>query len=99
MFSGLLTPLPQYTDAYRLSQAAVTLAVFVVVVLAGVGSGLAELVAARTSSSVALRAGLIGVALTGGAVALAPGRAAFLVAFGGYGIALGAVDASGNMQA
>ena len=97
-FSALLTHLPQFTDVYGLSQGAVTLVVFGVVVLAGVGSLLSERLAVATSSRVALRAGLFGVAATAAMVALAPGLPVFLAAFGLYGVALGSVDAAGNMQ-
>ena len=98
-FSVLLTHLPQFTDVYRLSQGAVTLVVFAVVVLAGVGSVLTERLAAATSSRLALRVGLLGVAGTTALVALAPGGVVgFLAGFALYGIALGTVDAAGNMQ-
>ena len=98
-FSVLLTHLPEFTDVYRLSQGAVTLVVLAVVVLAGVGSVLTERLAAATSSRLALRVGLFGVAATTALVALAPGGVvAFLAGFALYGIALGTVDAAGNMQ-
>ncbi len=98
VFSVLLTHLPQFTDEYGLSQGMVTLVVFTVVVLAGVGSLLSERLAVATSSRVALRAGLFGVAATAALIGLAPGLPVFLAAFGLYGIALGTVDAAGNMQ-
>ena len=96
-FSALLTHLPQFTDVYGLSQGAVTLVVFGVVVLAGVGSLLSERLAVATSSRVALRAGLFGVAATAAMVALAPG-CRVPRGLGLYGVALGSVDAAGNMQ-
>src|SRR5215207_3967758 len=98
-FSVLLTHLPQYTDKYHLSQGSLTLMVLMVVVLSGAGSVFAELLATRTSSRFALQAGLFAVAATAAAVAFAPGTAAFFGALALYGIAVGSVDATGNMQA
>ena len=70
-----------------------------VVLLAGVGSVVAEVVAARSSSAVVVRVGLV-VATVGFAVLLvAPAFGVFVAGLAAYGLALGLVDASSNMQA
>jgi fucose permease len=70
-----------------------------VVLLAGVGSVVAEVVAARSSSAMVVRVGLV-VATVGFAVLLvAPAFGVFVAGLAAYGLALGLVDASSNMQA
>lgn len=99
MFSLLLTHLPQFKDRYDASDGTVTLIVFMVTVLAGAGSLLAERVAVATSSRTALRIGLLVVAAAGALIAVASGFGLFVVGFAVYGIGVGAVDAGANMQA
>jgi MFS family permease len=99
LFTVLLTHLPQFTDKYHVSDGTVTLIVLMVVVLAGVGSLLSELLAGRTSSRTALRTGLLVEVGAAVVIGLAPELPLFLVGFAIYGIGLGAVDAAGNMQA
>jgi hypothetical protein len=70
-----------------------------VVLLAGVGSVVAEVVAGRSSSAVVVRLGLV-VATAGFAVLLvAPAFPVFVAGLATYGVGLGLVDASSNMQA
>lgn len=99
MFSLLLTHLPQFKDRYDASDGTVTLIVFMVTVLAGAGSLLAERVAVATSSRTALRIGLLVVAAAGALIAVASGFGLFVVGFAVYGIGVGAVDAGANIQA
>ncbi len=95
----VLTELPQQRDRFGLSDTTILLAVVLISLLAAGGSVLAERLAVRWSSRVALRIGLGLIAFTGSGIALAPNTAVLFVALGGYGIALGVVDASTNMQA
>ena len=98
MFTALLTHLPQFTDRYAVSEGTVTLIVLMVTLLAGVGSLLSELLAARTSSRTALRCGLLVIAVAGAAIGVAPEFVSFVIGFAVYGVGLGAVDAAVNMQ-
>ena len=67
--------------------------------LAGVGSIGAEILAKRHSSARLLRFGLGLIAVAVPLIAVAPGLGVFVSALAGYGVALGVVDATTNMQA
>ncbi|MFF0487998.1 MFS transporter [Nocardia sp. NPDC004068] len=95
----VLTELPQQRDRFGLGDGEVLGAVVMVSVLAAVGSLVAEAVAVRWSSRVAVRVGLGLIGMTGVGVAVAPSVGVLFVALGGYGVAVGMVDASTNMQA
>ncbi|NKY88055.1 MFS transporter [Nocardia veterana] len=95
----ILTELPQQRDRLGLTDTIILVAVVLISGLAAGGSLLAERVAVRWSSRVALRAGLALVAVTGIAIAVAPDIVVALLALGCYGIAVGMVDAGTNMQA
>ena len=99
LFITLTTRLPQIQDRWSLDELAVSGLLLMVVLLAGVGSVLAEVVAGRTSSAVVVRLGLV-VATTGFALLLvAPTFPVFVGGLAAYGVGLGLVDASSNMQA
>ncbi|MGN2637127.1 MFS transporter [Nocardia takedensis] len=98
-FAVILSHLPQQQDRFGLSDATIAAGILLASALAGAGSVAAEHLAVRRSSQFTLRAGLLSIAVTGTAIAFAPGTAALLAAMGAYGIALGIVDASTNMQA
>lgn len=70
-----------------------------VVLLAGVGSVAAEVVARRASSAVVVRLGLLAAASGFTTLLTASRFAAFVAGLAVYGLALGLVDASSNMQA
>ncbi|MFJ1456572.1 MFS transporter [Nocardia sp. N2S4-5] len=95
----ILTELPQQRDRFGLDDTQILLATVLISVLAAAGSVVAERLALRWSSRTALRAGLALIAVTGVGIALAPQLAVLFVALGGYGVAVGVVDASTNMQA
>jgi len=69
------------------------------VLLAGAGSVLAETLAKRRPSDLLLRGGLLLIALALPVVTAAPAGAVFIAGLALYGIGLGAVDATTNMQA
>ena len=69
------------------------------VLLAGVGSVLAEVVAGRSSSAVVVRLGLVVATLGFATLLVAPAFGVFVAGLAAYGIGLGLVDASSNMQA
>lgn len=99
VFIGLTTRLPDIKDRWGLGELGVSAVLLAIVLLAGAGSVVAERLAPRTSSARLLRAGLVLIG-TGAAVMLAaPAWPVFLLGVGVYGVALGVVDASTNMQA
>ncbi|GEL21276.1 MFS transporter [Pseudonocardia sulfidoxydans NBRC 16205] len=99
LFAVLLTHLPQFEQRHGIDDGTVTLVVLGVSLLAGVGSVVAEALARRRGSAVALTAGLVTIVAATLAIALAPDVAVLFVGFGCYGLGLGAVDAGSNMQA
>ncbi|WP_228834173.1 MFS transporter [Nocardia abscessus] len=98
-FAAVLTELPQQKERFGLSDEVIVVSVVLVSLLAGGGSIVAERLALRRSSRDAVRIGLLLVAVTGSAAAFAPNAALLVAALGCYGIAVGIVDASTNMQA
>ncbi|RJO72946.1 MFS transporter [Nocardia panacis] len=98
-FAVVLTQLPQLKDHYGMTDSLIVGAVVLVSVLAGVGSLLAERLATRLSSRVALRIGLGLITITGAITAFAPNIPVLLAALACYGVAVGIVDATTNMQA
>jgi MFS family permease len=99
LFISLTTRLPQIEKKWSLDELATSGLLLMVVLLAGVGSVVAELVAARSSSAVVVRVGLVTATLGFGSLLLAPTFAVFVAGLAVYGLALGLVDASSNMQA
>ncbi|MEU7766042.1 MFS transporter [Nocardia sp. NPDC049190] len=98
-FAVVLTALPQQKERFDLSDGLIVASVVLVSLLAGGGSVAAERLALRWSSRDTVRIGLLLVAISGAAVAFAPNTEGLLIALGGYGLAVGVVDASTNMQA
>ncbi len=95
----VLTELPQIRDRHDLADGVVVGAVVLISLLAGAGSIAAEHLAAHWSSRTTLRLGLALIAVTGLGIAFAPEQITLFVALAAYGVALGIVDASTNMQA
>lgn len=98
-FATVLTHLPALKDRWGLDDLAVTAIMFCVALLAGGGSVLAAVLAGRVGSGTTLRLALataaVGLTVTG----LAPSFVVFCVGIGVYGLALGLIDATTNMQA
>jgi len=99
VFISLTTRLPRFSDRWDLSEVELSLILLMIVLLAGVGSVVAELVARRSDSGSTLRAGLLTIALAVPIAAAAPAGAVFVAALAVYGVGLGIVDATSNMQA
>jgi fucose permease len=99
VFISLTTRLPRFSDRWDLSELELSLILLMIVLLAGVGSVVAEVVAQRASSAAVLRAGLVAVAAAVPVAAAAPVLVVFVLALAAYGVGLGVVDASSNMQA
>jgi MFS family permease len=98
-FAGVLTHLPAFKDRWGLDDLGVTILMFAVAVLAGVGSALAAVIAARATSASALRIALLIAAVGLAILATAPAFWVFCLGLGIYGTALGLIDATTNMQA
>src|SRR4051812_45874444 len=99
VFISLTTRLPRFSDRWDLSEVELSLVLLMIVLLAGAGSVLAELVAHRGSSARTLRAGLLVVGVAVPVVAAAPSGLVFVLGLAAYGVGLGIVDATSNMQA
>ena len=99
VFISLTTRLPRIQDRWDLGELALSGVLLMMVLLAGLGSLLAERLAPRLDSAVVLRAGLLLVAVSVAVVILAPVTAVFVLGLAAYGVGLGLVDATGNMQA
>ena len=98
-FAVVLTHLGAFKTRWGIDDLAVTVIMFLVALLAAVGSALAALLAGRVGSGIALRVGLVGLAAGLVIAGLAPAFGAFCAGIGLYGVALGCVDATTNMQA
>jgi len=99
VFISLTTRLPDFQDRWDLSELVLSLLLLMLVLLAGAGSVAAERLARHRPSELLLRTGLLLVAATLPVITLAPTRPVFVVGLAGYGLALGVIDASSNMQA
>lgn len=97
-YATMMTALPSFADQWGLSEIAISLILLATCLLAAAGSILADFIAARASSRSAVSTGfsLEAVALLG--IALAPSFGVYLAAVFVYGIGLGTIDASQNMQ-
>lgn len=98
-FAVVITHLGAFKDRWALDDLAITVIMFVVAVLAGAGSALAATLSARWGSAAALRLGLAGVAVSIAVAASVPAFPLFCAGLAVYGVALGCVDATSNMQA
>ena len=99
VFISLTTRLPAFSDRWSLSEVELSLLLLGLVLLAGVGTLVAERVAPKLGSAVPLRVALLGTAVAVPAATLAPNAAVFAAAVVGYGVTLGVIDAVINMQA
>ncbi|HEY2878506.1 MFS transporter [Nocardioides sp.] len=99
VFISLTTRLPKVQDHWHYSDTTLSLLLLMMVLLAGLGSVLAETACKRVDSATILRAGLLGIAVAVPVFAVAPDQAVFVASMAVYGVSLGAVDATTNMQA
>ncbi|KGN39491.1 major facilitator transporter [Knoellia subterranea KCTC 19937] len=103
LFISLTTRMPVIADLFDLGELALSGLMLMMVLLAGVGSVAAESWARRLGSAHALRAALVllatGFAVMGWSVRETGTFGLFVVGLALYGLALGAVDATTNMQA
>ncbi|MBF4766382.1 MFS transporter [Nocardioides agariphilus] len=99
VFISLTTRLPDFSDLWSLSEVELSLLLLGLVLLAGVGTLLAERLAPQVGSAALLRASLVAMAAVVPIAVLAPSVAVFYAAVAAYGVVLGIVDAVVNMQA
>jgi MFS family permease len=97
-FASIVTQTPRLQDRLDLGEGDVTVILVVVSVVAGLGSVLAGVLATRRSSATALTTSLVTIAVAATLVGWAPTYPLLLAAFVVYGIGLGGVDATMNMQ-
>ncbi|MFS3128610.1 MFS transporter [Nocardioides sp. Bht2] len=95
----LTTRLPVISERWNLNEIRLSALLLLMILLAGVGSVIAERAATNRPSAVLLRTGLMGVAVGIATAVLAPSTAIFVAGLALYGLALGVVDATSNMQA
>ena len=98
VFAAIVTQVPTLKDKIGLGDGDVTILLVLVAVVSGFGSVFAGTIAERRTSSVALRTGLMTIALGALLVGLAPNKPLLIAAFVLYGLGIGGVDASMNMQ-
>jgi hypothetical protein len=99
IFISLTTRLPAVQKQWDYSDTTLSLLLLMMVLLAGLGSVAAESACKRVDSAVILRTGLLLIAGAVPVFAFAPSRPVFTASMALYGVALGAVDATTNMQA
>jgi len=99
VFISLTTRLPRFLERWGLDEVTLSLLLLMMVLLAGVGSLIAEHAARRVGSAAMLRLGLALMVVAVPALTLAPAIGFFVGGVAVYGVALGLVDATSNMQA
>ena len=99
VFISLTTRLPKVQDHWHYSDTTLSLLLLMMVLLAGLGSVVAETASKRVDSAAILRTALLGIAVAVPVFAVAPDRLVFMASMAVYGVSLGAVDATPNMQA
>ncbi|KQY56193.1 hypothetical protein ASD11_15865 [Aeromicrobium sp. Root495] len=98
VFAAIVTQTPRQQDRFGFDEGLVTVILVLVAVVSGVGSVLAGVVAERRDSAVAFRLALGTIALGAAVIGLAPSMAVLYLGFVVYGLGLGGVDATMNMQ-
>ncbi|GAA4702766.1 Fucose permease [Promicromonospora umidemergens] len=98
VFISLTTRLPRFLERWGLDEVALSLLLLMMVLLAGVGSLVAERTARNVGSAGTLRLGLALMVVAVPAITLAPAIGVFVGGVAVYGVALGLVDATTNMQ-
>lgn len=97
-YATIMTSLPSFSTKWSLGEMTVSLVLLVTVLLAAVGSVVANAVAVRASSRAAVVWGLSVEAAALFTVAIAPALPVFFGAVFVFGVGLGMVDAAQNMQ-
>ena len=98
VFAALVTQVTRQKDRFDFGEGLVTALLVIVAVVAGVGSVLAGIVAERRDSAVAFRLSLVTIAVATLVIGVAPSLGVMLLGYVLYGVGLGGVDATMNMQ-
>lgn len=98
VFASIVTQVPRLSNRFGLVEADVTVILVMVAVLSGVGSVFAGIGSERRTSALMLKISLGVIATAALCIGLAPTLPALYAAFALYGIGLGGVDATMNMQ-
>jgi MFS family permease len=97
-FAGVVTQVPAIKERFNLGDLHLSLILLAVPVIAGVGSVLAGVLAPRVGSATVLRVAGFGVCLGLALAGLSPSLAMLYPSVAFFGLAVGAVDATMNMQ-
>jgi MFS family permease len=97
-FASVLTQVPSLKEKFGFTDDDLTLILLAVPVVAGLGSVLVGMLAPRLGSAAILRVSGPLVCLAMAGIGLVDSRAGLYFAVSGFGLVLGAVDASMNMQ-
>jgi MFS family permease len=97
-FAAVLTRVPALKDKFGFSDGELSLILLAVPVVAGAGSVLAGALAARLGSAPVLRVAGLGVCAAMLAIGAAGTRPLLFLAVAAFGLVIGAVDATMNMQ-
>jgi MFS family permease len=97
-FAGVVTQTAALQKRFDLTDIHLSLVLLSVAILAGVGSVLAGILAPRLSSRVVLRGSALGVCAGVALVGLSPTLAVLYASLVVFGVAVGGVDATMNMQ-
>jgi predicted MFS family arabinose efflux permease len=96
---SLTSRLSHFRDHWGLTDGTISLVLLMMVLLAGVGSVVAETLSKRLDSATLLRGGLLLIAVAVPILTTAPAMGIYIAGMAMYGIGLGVVDATTNMQA
>lgn len=99
LFLSLTTRIPRIQDAWSIGEGTMSVLMLMMVLLAGAGSFVAERVATTRGSALALRIGFVLIAIGMALIGLHVSFGVFIAGLAVYGLGLGIVDASSNMQA
>jgi MFS family permease len=97
-FAAVIAQVTAFQDKYHMDDTQLTLTLAVLPIIAGVGSVLAGVFAPRVGSAWVLRVATVGEAVLAAAIGLVDNVVLYYVAVGLFGLLVGAVDASMNMQ-
>jgi MFS family permease len=98
VFACVLTRVPAIKERFGFSDGELTVLLAVIPLIAGTGSALADVLARRFGGAPVLRGAALVACVAATGIGLAPVRPALFVALFGYGLVVGAVDATMNMQ-
>lgn len=97
-FASIITRLPGFADKFALDEIGILYLIVLTAACAAAGSLIAGSVAARVGSALTLRLSLAGVSVASFVTSLAGSTPLLYILFGAYGLFVGAVDATMNMQ-